>query len=261
MAPLQTVFLMYHELELPGRPLCQAEPGYVRYVVRAADFTAQVRRLKNSGGSGLSLSEALKFDRENSVALTFDDGAETDLISAAPLLRELNFGATFFITTGFLGRSGFLSPAQVRELSDAGFEIGCHSITHPYLSDLDDAGVRREVVGAKQELEQILGKPVLHYSCPGGRYDRRVAAVAREGGYASVSTSRFVANAAISDRFSLGRAVVMRHTDLSGFDRLCRGEGLWKMDLRDTLRRTAQNAVGNRIYDRVRSLLLRGGAS
>ena len=29
----KTVCLMYHELELPGRAMCHAEAGYVRYVV------------------------------------------------------------------------------------------------------------------------------------------------------------------------------------------------------------------------------------
>jgi len=33
MAASPIVFLMYHELELPGRKLSQSEPGYVRYIL------------------------------------------------------------------------------------------------------------------------------------------------------------------------------------------------------------------------------------
>ena len=70
------------------------------------------------------------------VCITFDDGCETDLLAAAPILKEFGFGATFYITVGFLGKPGYLSEAQVRNLSALGFEIGCHSLTHPYLPTL-----------------------------------------------------------------------------------------------------------------------------
>ena len=41
----QTVFLMYHELERPGRPTCRREPGYLRYVVSEANFRVQLDHL------------------------------------------------------------------------------------------------------------------------------------------------------------------------------------------------------------------------
>ena len=43
-----------------------------------------------------------------SVCITFDDGCETDLIAAAPVLRESGFSATFYLTAGFLGTPGYL---------------------------------------------------------------------------------------------------------------------------------------------------------
>ena len=39
MRPDETLYLMYHELETPGRPLCHSEPGYVRYILADADLT------------------------------------------------------------------------------------------------------------------------------------------------------------------------------------------------------------------------------
>src|SRR5208283_5086967 len=62
-----------------------------------------------------------------------------------PILQQCDFAATFFITTGFLEKRGYLSKPQLRELSGLGFEIGCHSMTHPYLTDLDDQGLHREI--------------------------------------------------------------------------------------------------------------------
>jgi peptidoglycan/xylan/chitin deacetylase (PgdA/CDA1 family) len=251
------VFLMYHELELPGRNPCRLEPGYMRYVLAAADFRAQIESLHALGWKGLNVSEALDFPEYPAVAITFDDGCETDLLVAAPILRSLNFNATFYTTYGFLGTAGYLSPKQLRELSDLGCEIGCHSMTHPYLSDLDDAGLQREIADSKVYLEQLLGKPVKHFSCPGGRVDQRVEEVAKAAGYQSVATSRLHVNSRSTNRYALGRIAVMRQIRLHEFDEFCRGHGFWRMNFQSGLRQGAKHLLGNAIYDRVRSAVLK----
>ena len=250
------VFLMYHELELPGRPLCQSEPGYIRYVLSLESFRSQLAWLVRNGWLGLSVGAALRYPSGKSVALTFDDGCETDLIAVAPLLTENGFNATFYITAGFVGTPGHLSSAQLLQLHDCGFEIGCHSMTHPYLDDLDQAALRREFVDAGKKLEDTIGAKVEHFSCPGGRYDDRTSAQAREAGYRSLATSQAHANSPATDPFSLGRVAIMRDTDNSTFSRVCSGTGLWKTRLGESVRGAARSALGNSLYDRVRSRLL-----
>jgi peptidoglycan/xylan/chitin deacetylase (PgdA/CDA1 family) len=250
------VYLMYHELELPGGRLCQNEPGYVRYIVSAADFRAQMQWLKSNGWQGMNVTQALSHFPGPGVALTFDDGCETDLITAAPLLRELGFRATSYITVGFLGKPGYLTPAKVRELSESGMEVGCHSLTHPYLTDLPEELLRAEIADAKKALEQMTGKPVDHFSCPGGRWSHRVAAVAREAGYRSVATSRAEANSSATGPFCLGRVAVMRGTSLEAFQEICKGRGLWKLQFGEWSRSTAKLVLGNAVYDRIRSRML-----
>jgi peptidoglycan/xylan/chitin deacetylase (PgdA/CDA1 family) len=257
MAEPSIVFLMYHELDQPGRALCHPEPGYVRYVLHAEDFQGQMKFLQNQGWRGASVGEALQFPEHKTVAVTFDDGSETDLTCAAPVLRQLGFGATFYITAGWLGQSGYLSRSQLRELGALGFEIGCHSMTHAYLTDLDENGLQREIAEAKLQLEQIIGKPVEHFSCPGGRFDQRVATVAREAGYRSVTTSRMRANSKSSDPFSLGRIAIMRTTSLRQFGELCGGHGLWRSRMRLQLLAAGRNLLGNSTYDRLRNMMLR----
>jgi hypothetical protein len=85
-----TVYLMYHELQMPGRKLCQNEQGYVRYVVAASDFREQLAHLRTSGLCGLSVSEALDrgYRARLSVVITFDDGCETDLLAAESIKRK-----------------------------------------------------------------------------------------------------------------------------------------------------------------------------
>jgi peptidoglycan/xylan/chitin deacetylase (PgdA/CDA1 family) len=250
------VYLMYHEIEVDGRPMCQSEQGYVRYVVREPAFREQMNWLQGSGLRGISVSRALSNFSAGNIVITFDDGCETDLAVAAPLLTKLGFGATFYITVGFLGRPGFMIPQQVRELSDAGFEIGCHSMTHAYLTDLNQGQLDREIVEAKARLEEMIGRPVNHFSCPGGRWSPTVAEVARRAGYQSVSTSRIAVNRGQSDRFELARVVVMRDVALAAFKDLCRGRGLWQRQLRKTLQTKSHQILGNALYDRLRSLIL-----
>ena len=256
MSSPSIVYLMYHEIELPGRPLCQSEPGYVRYIVLESNFRDQMHCLQNMGYRGLSVPQALNSPGSPAVAITFDDGCETDLLLAAPVLKDAGFGATFYITVGFLNKPGYLSPEQVRELSDLGFDIGCHSMTHPYLSDLDLDGLRSEIALPKQRLEQITGRAVEHFSCPGGRWDPRVAEVARQAGFMSVATSHNSANSAGTDPFSLGRVAIMRDTTGENFENLCRGQGLWRRRLTDLTRATAKRLMGNTGYDIVRSVIL-----
>lgn len=256
MAMNGNVFLMYHELELPGRPLCQSDPGYVRYILPQDDFSAQMQYLQRGGMHGISVGDALAGAAERSVVITFDDGCETDLISAAPILRKLNFGATFYVTAGFLGRSGYLSGQQLRELADSGFEIGCHSMTHPYLPDLSDSDLRHELVDAKHELERILGKSVDHYSCPGGQFDERVLELAVEAGYQSMASSEIHANNARTNRYLLGRVAVMRGMQIETFGGICDGSLLGRLRMRDRANRTAKRLLGNTAYDRMRALLL-----
>jgi len=260
MTPRESVFVMYHELELPGRPLCQSEPGYVRYILIESDFRSQMSWLQQAGSRSMSIGEGLTFPEEHGVTVTFDDGCETDFIAAAPILKDTGNNATFYVTVGFLGKRGYLSQAQLRELGALGFEIGCHSMTHAYMSDLTEDKLYQEIVIAKIELEQITGRPIEHFSCPGGRWDRRVAEVAKRAGYRSVATSRASANSPKADPFSLGRVAVMRETSLQAFQRLCKGRGLWKLQARDLARSSAKRLFGNSAYDRIRSLLLNRSA-
>jgi peptidoglycan/xylan/chitin deacetylase (PgdA/CDA1 family) len=256
------VFLMYHELEVPGRPLCQSEPGYLRYVLAEADFRSQAQWLHQAGWRGISVSEALASSSQRvgerpSVVFTFDDGCESDLTAAAPILKEARYNATFYVTVGWIGQRGYMNRAQVRELSTLGFEIGCHSMTHSYLTDLDDRRLHREIVEAKTQLEDVVGEPVKHFSCPGGRYSPQVSQVARDAGYRSVANSGIQINTPSTDPFALGRIAILRETGLPAFQKICRGEDFWKMHLRDGLRSTAKQALGNSLYDRARALLLR----
>lgn len=251
-------YLMYHEIETAGRPVNQDAPGYVRYVVKEKDFIDQLDSLAAAGLAGVNVTGALAAatTSRNVVAITFDDGCETDLLTAAPLLKQHSFDATFYLVAGFLDRPGYLSQSQVRELRDLGFEIGSHSMTHSYLRQLDDAQLRTEVFDSKDRLEQLTGSKVDHFSCPGGRWDPRVSDIAREAGYVSVATSEIGTNSDRSDRYHLLRLAVLRGTSAESFSTMCRGEGLAMRRLKSAILDGAKDFLGDSTYDRLRARVL-----
>lgn len=256
MAEAGTVFLMYHELALPNRALCHREPGYARYVVSASDFRTQMEQLAREGWRGKSVTRAMQPFERNNVCITFDDGCETDLLSGAPVLKEFGFGATFYITVGFVGKPGYLSEVQVRNLSALGFEIGCHSLTHPYLTDLDNFHLHEETAGAKDRLEQIAGVPVQHFSCPGGRWNRPVVEAVKAANFQTMATSCTGVNFAHTEKFALSRVAVLAGTTVEGFIRTCRGQGLLWTRLQEKTREGAKRLLGNSTYDSLRGLIL-----
>lgn len=251
-------YLMYHELEVSGRALQQNEPGYIHYVVRQEDFSSQLSAMSAAGFQGISVTEALaRKNRHDVVCITFDDGSETDLLVAAPLLMEVGFGATFYLVAGFIDQPGYLSAAQVRELSGLGFEIGSHSMTHSFLPNVDRKSLRTEIFDSKDLLEQLTGSHIDHFSCPGGRWESRVSEVAKAAGYASVVTSEIGTNSEMTDRYRLKRLAVFRETSAQDVVGLCKGQNLLSRRVRNSMLTMAKEMFGDARYDKIRSGLLR----
>lgn len=72
------------------------------------------------------------------VVLTFDDSARSHYTFVRPLLKEYEFGATFFITEGFdfkQNKQDYMTWEQIKELHDDGFEVGNHTRDHLGISD------------------------------------------------------------------------------------------------------------------------------
>jgi peptidoglycan/xylan/chitin deacetylase (PgdA/CDA1 family) len=251
----EIVYLMYHELERPNRSLCNSITEYKHYVVTESDFRKQINRLNELGYVGLSVSDAASsyFQDKKRLVVTFDDGCETDLIIAAPILKEFNFNATFYVIAGHIGQNGYLSADQVKELSDLGFEIGSHSMTHRYLSDLSTHDLLFEIKESKNQLEQIIGKEITHFSCPGGRWNEAVIKTVKESGYQSMATSHIGTNNPYLNTFSLPRFSILRDMKIRDFDKICSAEGLAKLQLKDAVFSFAKDFFGNSMYDKIRS--------
>jgi peptidoglycan/xylan/chitin deacetylase (PgdA/CDA1 family) len=185
--------------------------------------------------------------------VTFDDGYAGTFRYALPALQESGVVATLFVTTGFLGREGFIDEAMLRAWHAAGHPVGSHSVTHPALNLMSEPEIRRELADSRARLEDILGAPIEEFSVPGGNSSARVARLAFEAGYQRVYTSRPAygrAGKAVVPRFAI-RAT----TPAAAVARLREGRG-GPYFRSDRLRFAAKQAMGPRIYlgvrDRIR---------
>ncbi|MDI1433158.1 polysaccharide deacetylase family protein [Polyangium sorediatum] len=130
---------------------------------------------------------------DRSAFVTFDDGWRNQHEYALPILRALGISATFFVTTDHL-RQGVscakrMGPAELRTLVDAGMTIGSHTRTHPDLARLDETRLEDELRGSRQDLEDLLGKPVTLFAYPGGSLSARVVRAVRRAGYEAACCS------------------------------------------------------------------------
>jgi peptidoglycan/xylan/chitin deacetylase (PgdA/CDA1 family) len=240
--------LMYHEIQAAGRLPCSSDPGYLRYVVSEGEFRTQMSLLSSLGVRGVSVRDAGHTPGQ-SVAITFDDGTETDLLVAAPILREFGHGATFFVSSGLLNQPGYLTDLQLRELHALGFEIGSHGATHRYLSDLPAAALRSEVHGSKERIEASLGAPIISFSCPGGRWNDTVLAAVWDAGFESFSTSDVGTNR--RHEKILRRIAIQRGLMPMNFREFVDGRGLGRHVLKAKALRAVKAILGNTLYDRL----------
>jgi peptidoglycan/xylan/chitin deacetylase (PgdA/CDA1 family) len=128
------------------------------------------------------------------VALTFDDGNQSDVEVALPRLLERGLTAQFFVLAGRLGEPGSLTADGVRELHQAGMSIGSHGWAHRNWRTVDwtrgsSDVAQQEVREASGLLADLTGSAVTEVAIPFGMYDRKVLAHLRNEGVTRVYTS------------------------------------------------------------------------
>lgn len=101
--------------------------------------------------------------------------------------RQMNMLNSLFKELPQKNRVSYLSAEQLKELSDKGFEIGSHGMTHSLLiaDYMNEEKALNELQKSKQWLEAVTGKPVTAYCFPAGRYNVKMIELAKQVGYTS----------------------------------------------------------------------------
>jgi len=183
--------LLYHEI--PDRASGGATEGY--FSVERSRFGAHLDLLTQTGLRGVALESMLDGSEPRSVAITFDDGHASHYTAALPELVSRGMTATFFVTTSWVGRPGYVSWAQLRQMAELGMSVQSHTHTHPFLSELDLAGVRYELQESQARLGAELGRAGHSLALPNGDLPQRpYRHVFHEMGYQCIATSRWGPN-------------------------------------------------------------------
>jgi peptidoglycan/xylan/chitin deacetylase (PgdA/CDA1 family) len=174
-----------------------------------AAFERQVETLARAGYRGVTFAEAVAGPPERSVAITFDDAFLSVLEIGKPILDRAGFRASVYAPTGYLDTperplrwDGIdqwiggehehellpMSWDQLGQLADEGWEIGSHTVTHPHLTQIDDAALHRELEESRETVQERLGRACPTLAYPYGDYDERVVAAAGAAGYSAAST-------------------------------------------------------------------------
>ena len=134
------------------------------------------------------------------IAITLDDGYRDNYTLACPLLKRLGVPFTVYVTTGFIdnrlpmwwypGEQLGIRADELKALAaDPLCTIGAHTVSHPRLDTLPTDAQRLEITTSRQRLEELLQKPVRHFSYPYGAYNSHTVDICREAGFLTAVTT------------------------------------------------------------------------
>ena len=105
---------------------------------------------------------------EKKVALTFDAAWGSDkTLKIVDILKSNGIYGSFFLVGFWVDQN----EEKVKQIADAGFDIGTHSNTHPRMSTLSNAKLNEEFETSISKITKITKKPVEYFRAPFGDYN------------------------------------------------------------------------------------------
>jgi peptidoglycan/xylan/chitin deacetylase (PgdA/CDA1 family) len=256
MRPRAAVFCL-HDI-VPDERRREVAATHRPYALTPEEFRAHVMAARDAGLRTVTAGQ-LPGELDGAFfCLTFDDGCASDYVEAFPALLELGLRATFFVVPTLVGSPGYVTWSQLREMAAAGMEVGSHSLTHPFLHDLDADGIRHEFGESKRILEERLGAPVRSASLPRGWEPPHCESVLEALGYRVFCTSR-VGWWHPGDRpLAVPRVAVRRGMASDDFAAIAAGasRALWGMQAVEAAKNAAKACLGHGGWQRLRAPLL-----
>ena len=131
-------------------------------------------------------------NKKKAITFSYDDGVTQD-IRLIELLNKYNLKSTFNINSELLAKRGILAnekirvahykvhPEDVRYIYD-GHELAVHTLTHPNLTECEDAEIIRQVEQDRLTLSELAGCEVvgMAYPCGGVNNNDHVAKIIKE---------------------------------------------------------------------------------
>ena len=134
-------------------------------------------------------------NKNNQIVLAFDDGYESVITNAFPIMEEYGQKGIVFPITGFIGKSNdwdvtfginkekHLTETQILFLSENGWEIGCHGHSHRSFKWLQNKEIKDELNISKSIIEDITGKVATSFCLPFGDITQEATKFIEESGF------------------------------------------------------------------------------
>lgn len=190
----QAVILQYHHVSTSTPPITSIAPE---------DFKRHMDYLAHNNFNILPLEQILDSLQKGeelpnyTAAITFDDAYLSVYTDAFPILKELDWPFSIFVTTGLIETNASLYSSwnQIREMAAAGATIANHTVSHPYfLERKTDAsevdwleGIREEISSAEEKILQETGQSHRLIAYPYGEYEPRIQDLVRNMGYIGIA--------------------------------------------------------------------------
>lgn len=160
-----------------------------KLTVPSAILNRQLSAVRARGYEPVTFQQAVAGSaRSRRLAVTFDDAEPNVLHLALPVLAELGMPGTVFVPVDQVGRRA-MSWDDLQTLTEAGWEIGSHTLSHSPLCGLDEASLEHELRGSREAIEDALGRPCRSIAYPYGEVDERVRAAAALAGFVAGCTT------------------------------------------------------------------------
>ncbi len=116
---------------------------------------------------------------EKKVSISFDAAwGNEQTQSLLDTLAKYNIKSTFFLVGDWVRNY----PDDVKAIAAAGHDVGNHSNTHPYMTQIDKSKMSEEVDTCNKEIETLTGKKPSLFRPPYGDYDNNVVSTVNTKG-------------------------------------------------------------------------------
>ena len=178
------------------------------YLLSASSFQAHIEAVSQWARNQRVPFVAVAGKPQPGIAVTFDDGYRSTLTIAAPLLAQHGMPFHVFATRAYCqsGDARYLNETDLCELASLpNVVIGAHGTTHTRLAHMSPEDLHRELLDAKDWLQQVIQRPVDSLSYPHGSFTPATAEAVQKFGYDYACSSQPGTFRSVEQRFAIPR--------------------------------------------------------
>lgn len=207
--------LLYHRIAV--------SPIGSQYYVSPDKFEDQMKLLQDWEYTVIPIELLVKAIKEGAdlpprpVIITFDDGDTSVYETAFPIMGKYGLTGAAYIVGNYMDTDGYMSADQIKELADAGWEIGSHGRSHRDLTKLEPVVQRIEIVNARKELQEATGSSIDTFAYPFGFMGETAGRYVHNAGYIAGMGLGYTNDQGVSNLFWLQRRDVKGGYDIKRF--------------------------------------------